>query len=165
MTDKEKIKAEVKRRIINIKDYILQPNHDKRFEAVPEQLSYIIGFIDSMEEEPTSEELEEEVSRWMKENCDDAGYFNQIEFARHFAEWQRKRDQETIELAEEHAMLAGMNKMEEEMMKNSIECTVLQSEVDGFKLNGVEICPDGIALDEAKFKIGDKVRVFIVKEE
>jgi hypothetical protein len=34
------------------------------------------------------------------------------------AKWQEKQDQSTIELAEDHAMLAGMNKMEEQMMKN-----------------------------------------------
>jgi hypothetical protein len=34
------------------------------------------------------------------------------------AKWQEKQDKSTIELAEDHAMLAGMNKMEEQMMKN-----------------------------------------------
>ena len=34
------------------------------------------------------------------------------------AKWQEKQDQSTIELAEDHAMLAGMNKMEEQIMKN-----------------------------------------------
>jgi hypothetical protein len=53
----------------------------------------------------------------MRENCDDDGFFNQLELARHFAEWQKRKDQETIELAEDHAMLAGMEKMREEMMK------------------------------------------------
>jgi predicted small metal-binding protein len=33
------------------------------------------------------------------------------------AEYQRKQDQSLIELAEDHAMLAGMNKMKEEMME------------------------------------------------
>lgn len=36
------------------------------------------------------------------------------------ADWQKEQDKETIELAEDHAMLAGMNKMSE-MIKNKIE--------------------------------------------
>jgi len=34
------------------------------------------------------------------------------------AKWQEEQDQSTIELAEDHAMLAGMEKMKEEMMAN-----------------------------------------------
>lgn len=40
------------------------------------------------------------------------------------ANWQREQDQSTIELAEDHAMLAGMEKMKEEMMANATEVTV-----------------------------------------
>jgi len=47
--------------------------------------------------------------------------------ARHFAEWQRKQDQETIELAEDHAMLAGMNKEREELMKGAVEGEVYKN--------------------------------------
>lgn len=38
-------------------------------------------------EEPASEDLEKEFHSWMRENCDDNGFFNQLELARHFAEW------------------------------------------------------------------------------
>ena len=34
------------------------------------------------------------------------------------AKWQKEQDQSTIELAEDHAMFAGMEKMKEEMMKD-----------------------------------------------
>ena len=34
------------------------------------------------------------------------------------AKWQKQQDQSTIELAEDHAMLAGMEKMKEQMMAN-----------------------------------------------
>lgn len=37
------------------------------------------------------------------------------------AEHQRKQDQKLIELAEDHAMLAGMCKMKEEMMEKAVE--------------------------------------------
>jgi len=39
------------------------------------------------------------------------------------ANWQKQQDQSTIELAEDHAMLAGMEKMKEEMMEKAIETT------------------------------------------
>jgi hypothetical protein len=39
------------------------------------------------------------------------------------AKWQEKQDQSTIELAEDHAMLAGMEKMKEEMMAKAVETT------------------------------------------
>lgn len=39
--------------------------------------------------------------------------------ARHFANWQKQQDQETIELAEDHAMLAGMVKGKEEMIEKA----------------------------------------------
>ena len=31
-------------------------------------------------------DLGKEVSKWIEENCDNAGYFNQLEFAKHFFE-------------------------------------------------------------------------------
>lgn len=39
------------------------------------------------------------------------------------AKWQREQDQSTIELAEDHAMLAGMEKMKEQMMAKAVETT------------------------------------------
>ena len=46
-----------------------------------------------------------------------------IKIACHIANWQKEKDQETIELAEDHAMLAGMEKMKEEMMAKAVETT------------------------------------------
>lgn len=45
--------------------------------------------------------------------------------------WQKSQDQQTIELAEEHAMLAGMMQERERMMKDAIECEVHYAEVEG----------------------------------
>ena len=39
------------------------------------------------------------------------------------AKWQKKQDQKTIELAEDHAMLAGMEKMKEKMMEKAVKTT------------------------------------------
>ena len=74
-------------------------------------------------EEPVSEDLEEEIDRYYSDwqFDDDTIYEDMRNICRHFAEWQKKKDQETIELAEDHAMLAGMNKMKEEMMENAVD--------------------------------------------
>ena len=72
------------------------------------------------EQTMTDKELiKQEIERWIKEKHFIFTEIDEIiETAHHFVEWQRKKDQETIELAEDHAMLAGMEKMREEMMKN-----------------------------------------------
>ena len=81
------------------------------------------------------------------------------------AEWQRKQDQSLIELAEDHAMLAGMNKMKEEMMEKAIEIEVKED------AGGFPIVPlDAIELydyenDKPLAKAGDKVRVIVIKED
>lgn len=51
MTNIEKIKAEIEKRREDIKAYCLNPNHDKRYDVVPEQLAYILAFIDSLPDE------------------------------------------------------------------------------------------------------------------
>lgn len=77
-------------------------------------------------------------------------------------EWQRKKDQETIELAEDHAMLAGMMKEREEMMKDAVDATIFselkgsdgslfQAKSDRFRMNGV--------------KISDRIKVIPIKIE
>ena len=38
-------------------------------------------------EKPIQEGLEEEIERWIHNNADDNGFYNRIDFARHFAKW------------------------------------------------------------------------------
>lgn len=76
-----------------------------------------LAFIDSMQEEPVSEDLGDYINKLSKQ-------FPEVSFAKlsriavRVAKWQKKQDQETIEVAEDHAMLAGMEKMKEEKMAN-----------------------------------------------
>ena len=92
MTDKEKIKAEIERRIeIATGEQYLS-------------LKSLLSFIDSMQEEPVSEDLEQEIEQYMNHNyyvdeegiicdrnhpkldfCEDK--FKEV--ARHFANWQK----------------------------------------------------------------------------
>ena len=88
---------------------------------------------------------------------DDCVSEHEIKIFKAAIELQRKKDQETIELAEDHAMLAGMNKMKEEMMKNAVECVV-----EDWCGDSPEIT---IPLNPQDFKMGDKVKIIIVKEE
>lgn len=59
-------------------------------------------------------DLEEELKEWMEygphTNFPWCTIPDAIEItARHFANWQKEQDKETIEVAEDHAMFAGMN--------------------------------------------------------
>ena len=74
------------------------------------------------------------------------------------AEWQKKQDQETIELAEDHAMLAGMNKMEQQMIEKAYD-TIMQFN----ELN--DLVPTFEDMQKFGFKVGDKVKVIILKEK
>ena len=80
----------------------------------------IMSIIDSMQEDPVGEDLEEASKEWLKPQLDKSyanygeakmmelthfdGYamLNAIEFG---AQWQKQQDQSTIELAEDHVML------------------------------------------------------------
>lgn len=162
MSDKELIKQEIERRINDLKGYVLQKGSDQRWVTAIDQLTWIKAFIDSFPEEPgcevnfttKSEDLEEEIERWIKEKHFIFTEIDEIiETARHFAEWQKKKDQETIELAEDHAMLAGMNRMKEEMMGNAVECTWGSQATSSFMS------------DFPNIECGDKVKIIICKTE
>ena len=76
-------------------------------------------------EEPVSEDLEEASRNY----ADNEEYGDDVYFAikaafKAGAKWQKEQDQSTIELAEDHAMLAGMNKIEQQMMENAIDATI-----------------------------------------
>lgn len=73
------------------------------------------------------------------------------------AEWQYKKDQQLIELAEDHAMLAGMNKMKEEMMEKAVETEVVS------RITGSGLLPSVTFRVDDSYKEGDKVKIIIVK--
>jgi hypothetical protein len=147
MTDKEKILAKIEL-LINETNY--EPYTDEIFSRI-NTLKELKSYIDSLQEEPVSEEQVKESTKTqhITEMCKNSGdsltqepVSDELEEAinayigyapdidecsseygkrqafKAGAKWQKKQDQETIELAEDHAMLAGMEKMKEEMMKN-----------------------------------------------
>lgn len=77
-----------------------------------------------------SEELEEEIKRWLKEgDITDAHYDdyddNDIEVtARHFAKWQMGKDLSSINKSYESGVVFGMNAQKEQMIKGAIDVTL-----------------------------------------
>lgn len=147
MTDKiQKIKQEILRRKQSWQ------HSDKQYEHGGKDVcDYLLGFIDSLPEEPVSEDLEEEMIRWHKEhfgNERDWGktsgeYFtrkSQLELALHFAEWQKQQ-----------------------MMKDALEITIVNDWQYG-KDPDHEVIPsihqriDGL-------NVGDRVKIVICKTE
>ena len=120
--DKSALVAEIKRRIKTNKECMLGLRNLDYYQGKVDALNDTISFIDTLEvkevqEEPVSEDLGEYINDLSKQ-------FPEVSFAKlsriavRVAKWQEKQDKSTIELAEDHAMLAGMNKMEEQIMKN-----------------------------------------------
>lgn len=76
------------------------------------------------------------------------------------AKWQAEQDQETIELAEDHAYFAGSVNEREKMMKEAVEEEVLDFS------SSLEAHPHvNIPLDNKKFRSGDKVRIIVLPKE
>lgn len=171
MTDKQKIKEEIER-LINDKT---DGKHVSKADIIaPKRCAYldILNFINSLPEEPASEDLEEAADKYAENHgfrvpydgsnkfYDDVDVKASKESFIAGAEWQKQKDQETIELAEDHAMLAGMNRMKEEMMENAVEGRVQCGYGDGNKLSIKAMLPQ-----DSDLKYADKVKVLILKTE
>ena len=169
MTDKEKIKEEIERIEQILDDFNKTHNNtiDNGIVTAKKNIcKHIKSFIDSLPEEPANEDLEEEIKNYIqKEYPDGIGFPNVPKIAHHFAEWQKKKDQETIEIAEDHAMLAGMNKMKEEMMKDALNCSIIMHPNDRFANYSISAYVPPLHPASTYISNGDKVKIIIVKEE
>lgn len=160
MSDKiQKIKQEIESYKESMKG--LEPHSDFRRGQLT-AYNQIMQFINSLPKEPASEDLEKEIKNYFSNWLTDLNSHKEflLQFARHFAEWQQKKDQETIELAEDHAMLAGMNKMKEEMMENAVYGYVSLCH-DYPRRRSLVAIADGLI----NFEYAEKVKIIIVKEE
>lgn len=118
-----------------------------------------------MPEEKLSDDLEKAAEESLEGHsvadlfCGSYEAWQMLEMFKSGSEWQRKKDKETIELAEEHAILAGKVQMKEEMMKDAVEGTVI-CYCDG------TYCVESCCFDNnGHYKSGDKVKILIVKEK
>ena len=120
----------------------------------------ILDYIDKVQEEPVSENLGYYINELSKQ-FPDVSFAKLSRIAVRVAKWQEKQDQSTIELAEDHAMLAGMNKMEQQIMAKAIDGEVLEN------YDGKVLKYDDLILDEklSNFKVFDKVKIIVIKED
>ena len=118
MTQIEQIKAEIEKRFNEYSTSILK-HYDACIEAKALELGKILTIINSFPEEFVSEDLERASEEFAIRQGIELKPFAK-KFFKAGADWQKEQDKETIELAEDHAMLAGMNKMSE-MIRNKIE--------------------------------------------
>lgn len=87
----KKIRDEIERLKKKLLDHIIIQSDFSYAQRCAHQLNKIIRFIDALQEEPVSEDLEKEIDRWSKKQ-----YYNDSEkcvfavVARHFAEWQKQ---------------------------------------------------------------------------
>lgn len=93
------------------------------------------------------------VTQHLKENNRIPTFIDAIEYGMRLKE---KEMQSTIELAEDHAMLAGMEKMKEEMMAKAID-----GEVGYWNQRGLSVLMEL----PRELEVDDKCKVIIIKEE
>ena len=112
--------------------------------------------------EQVSKDLEKEIHNQAMKLHTAPSYEELRKFALHFVEWQKEQDKETIELAEDHAMLAGMNKMEEQMMKDAKCVKVYDDWTYGKDADKVK--QPAIKLRDQSLQIGSEVKLIIIRE-
>jgi hypothetical protein len=110
---------------------------------------------DKVQKEPVSEELEEAAKEYGIRQGAELRPFATT-FFKAGAKWQEAKDQATIELAEDHAMFAGMEKMKEEMMEKAIDAHC-------FGFQGAALFSFRLPADN--YLVGSKVKVIVIKED
>lgn len=167
--------AEIKRLRKEVKDNIIElgNSESERIGLFNDLEIYdnILSFIDSMKKEPASEDFEKEVEKmWAQESkCRDTDYTiaeltkqDYKECARHFANWQKQKDNNDANHAlveqiktQQMCYEKGMADMKQQLMANAI-CTTMQEDDCG------DIVPT--IANQKGFKVGDKVKIIIAKE-
>ena len=120
----------------------------------------VLSFLSTIESKMTvSKYLEEAANEFANQDC--VTFISRKKGFIAGAGWQAGQDKETIELAEDHAYLAGAVNEREKMLKEAVEGTV-DSKYWGYKV----IHPDTKQLNTLleSMSHGDKVRIIIVKE-
>ena len=137
MTKKEKIRAEIERRMKLHKDSLTNPIHQgfglqKVINAKISELTYLLSFIDSMQKEPVSDDLKKEIENFL-DYSNLLAPIREVELiACYFANWQK-----------------------EQMLAKAIDAKAR------FTMSVPSICislPLGV-------NVGDKVKVIVIKED
>ena len=146
-----------------IADKVTSGNVSHNIATIKCEARKALECLDSMQEEPVSEDLEEVIS-YLSKRYPEVSFAKLSRIAVYVAKWQREQDQEIIELAEDHAMFAGMEKMKEEMMAKAIDAVVKFEYSNNGKTYGF-VDYDFFALEDMGFKAEDKVKLIIIKED
>lgn len=169
----DKIRAEIKKRYNYEKEMYCDTKPDGRPNdgwaeslAIMGVLEDLLSFLDALEEEP-DKSLEEAAMRYaipayMKDVDDN--YLH--EYPRDpiaekafiaGAQWQEKRNEETIKTAEDHAFLAGADWQKEQMLKDAVD-----GEAEELYNDGESQCTVGVG---TYFKPGERVYVLKAMED
>ena len=118
-----------------------------------------------LQQEQPEVDLGKEIDRVSK-RYPEVSFAKLSRIAVHFAKWKEAQDQKIIELAEDHAYLAGAVNEREKMMKEAIHY-VVQDDLDSHGASyNIPFIRIGIAALKPKgIGVGDKVRIIIVKED
>ena len=153
---KAAVVAEIERRM-----KVLYKDRDFNYLQIKE-LEALLSFLDTLEvkdvqDEPVSEDLEKAAVEAFKQIVD-SGNNNFLEIFKAGAEWKEKEMQSTIELVEDHAILAGMNKMEQQIMEKNF---VTDAFVDVFQ-NHISLVTNELPRG---LKQSDKFKMILIKQE
>ena len=153
MTDKEKIRVEIER---------LKESGCASPIVICDTL---LAFIDSMQEEPLIEDLEEEWNRYITSEEYLKDIPGGLPVARHFASWQKKIDNRYANLGlveqirlQQKCYEKGMADMKQQIMKDAIEGYVDMLEFPDKTWIELSAIPKDL-------KDGDKVKLTIIKED
>lgn len=162
MTDKEKIRKEVER---------LKESGCASPIVICDTL---LAFIDSMQEEPVSEDLEEELDSYIKDNftidkeqldrfgLDEKDYMysmdksDMLAMVRHFTELQHKKDVVITEDLIATSFANGMADMKQQMMAKAIDARC-------FGFQGAALFSFRLPADN--YLVGSEVKVIVINEE
>ena len=174
------IRSEVERRFTEY-------NQDSNHHIQAAECASILDFIDSITDEPVAEGLEEEIKRYLREDCSKDDEPTTSDIARHFAEWQADQfeknrlahcdgltkeqyDRETdfaLEIInKEHrhptfsdAIEYGMRVQKEQMMKGAVEGEVMLNGRYPYEPRVVVPYPN------CPYEYGDSVKVLILHSD
>lgn len=152
MTDKQKIRAEIERRMKTCEE-AFNTCPSTAFGSRIDSYKALLSFIDSLPEEPVSEDLEEEMIRWHKEHFGNkrdwektSGDYltrkSQLDIARHFAEWK-----------------------ESQLMEDALNCSIIMHPNDRFANYSVSAYVPPLHPASTYISNGNKVKVIIIKED
>ena len=153
---------------------VFTKKHRREMLVAYEELSRLLVKLPAIQKESANDELEadedldKEINRWM--GCTDClpegvgitplpkamEIVNRT--ARHFAEWQKKQDEDDMALKYFYGLDEGGKIVKEAMMKNVVEGAVVKNQNNTLKVVSAPI-------DDERFRFGDSVKLIILPKE